>query len=270
MTTTPSFTEETGLVVTDARECAFFTKRKLHTRDAVEHMEGLHRLAQAFSKTPEAMLQELAEAAVELCGADSAGISIETGEGADSFYHWVAAAGQYSAFFDARLPEYPSACGICLERNQPQHFLVNKRFFDILGVEAPAVTDGLLLPWKAGEVRGTIFVMAHGREEAFDLQDCRMLEMLADFAAMAVKQNAKAEQLLQQAGSTGAKSMAHDLAHRINNPLQSLTNLVYLASSDEACPDVRRLAKDLAPNLDRLTDVVRTLLAAPGGNHRPS
>jgi hypothetical protein len=40
-------------------------------------MEGLHRLAVAFVESPETILQELINTAVRLCGADSAGISIE-------------------------------------------------------------------------------------------------------------------------------------------------------------------------------------------------
>ena len=39
-----------------------------------------------------------------------------------------------------------------------------------------------------GATRGTIFIMAHGRTEAFDLEDSRMMQVLADFAAMGVRQ----------------------------------------------------------------------------------
>ena len=59
-------------------------------------------------------------AAVKLCGADSAGISIERdGKTADRYYRWIATAGEYSGFLDASLPQYPSACTVCLERNSP-------------------------------------------------------------------------------------------------------------------------------------------------------
>ncbi|MGC1297955.1 MAG: GAF domain-containing protein [Alloacidobacterium sp.] len=53
--------------------------------------KGLQRIAHAFVEDPETILQELVKAAVELCGADSAGISIEKEDGSDKdFYHWVA------------------------------------------------------------------------------------------------------------------------------------------------------------------------------------
>ena len=142
----------------------------------------------------------------------------------------MATAGQYSGFLNAVLPRYPSACGVCLERGQPQHFRVGQRFFDIMGIEAPLVTDGILLPWEVNETRGTIFVMAHGRTEAFDRADARMMQLLAEFAALGVKQQRQQKKLMDQEKAAAAAAMANDLAHKINNPLQALTNQLYLAS----------------------------------------
>jgi hypothetical protein len=137
-----SSTTDTGLEVLNLRDNATFVARRLHTRDVVLQAEGMHRLARAFVDSPDTILQELVHAAVELCGADSAGISIEKEGGTDEeFYHWIATAGQYSGFLDAVLPRYPSACGLCLERGQAQHFRVGQRFFDILGVEASAARE---------------------------------------------------------------------------------------------------------------------------------
>ena len=159
-----------------------FKARKLHVRDAALQLSALQSLGRAFVEKPETILQELVKAAVDVCGADSSGISIEREDRTDKdFYHWVATAGDYSGFLNAILPRYPSACGVCLERGRPQLFRVSKRFFDILGVEAPLVTDGILLPWEVDGLRGTIFVMAHGRDEAFDTGDVRIMEMLARF-----------------------------------------------------------------------------------------
>jgi hypothetical protein len=70
-------------------------------------MEGMRRIAHAFVENPETILQELVNAAVELCGADSAGISIAKEDRTEKeFYHWVATAGQYSGFLHAILPRY--------------------------------------------------------------------------------------------------------------------------------------------------------------------
>ena len=164
--------ERVGLEVVDLSDGAVMSKRRLHSRNGTMQMEGLHRLAIAFVEHPDTILQELVNAAVRLCGADSAGVSIERDDKTDEHhYKWIATAGEYSGFLDASLPKQPSACTVCLERGTPQLFRVDKRFFDILGVEAPLVMDGILLPWEVEEMRGTIFIISHSRSEAFDSED---------------------------------------------------------------------------------------------------
>jgi hypothetical protein len=256
--------KDTGLEVIDILSDPQFALRKLHVRDVSVQMAGLQRLARAFVENPETILQELVNTAVALCGADSAGISIEREDGTDKdFYHWVATAGAYSGFLNAILPRYPSACGVCLERGRPQLFRVSQRFFEILGVEAPLVTDGILLPWQAEGTRGTIFVMAHGRDEAFDSGDTRMMQMLADFAAMGFRQQRQQKRLIEQERAAAAASMANELAHKINNPLQSITNVIYLAARSETNPELRALATDLGGDIKKLSALVQQLLALP-------
>jgi GAF domain len=264
MSAVDSVTVDTGLEVIDLVEDASFAQRHLHERDVVTQMEGMRRVARAFINKPDTILQELVNAAVELCGADSAGISIERENRTDTdFYEWVATAGAYSGFLNAVLPRSPSACGVCLERGRPQLFRVTKPFFDLLGVEALEVTDGILLPWDEGETRGTIFVMAHGRDEAFDGNDVRMMQMLADFVAMGVRQQRQQKQLMEQAIHAAAAGMANELAHRINNPLQSITNIVYLAGAGGIDGDAKTLAGELAEPIQRLSVLAARLLSLP-------
>jgi hypothetical protein len=262
-----SATTDSGLEVIDLRNDSAFAERRLHVRDVATQMEGMHRLARAFVDRPETILQELVNAAVDLCGADSAGISIEQeGSSDDSFYQWVATAGEYAHFLNATLPRYPSACGVCLERGQPQLFRVTQRFFDLMGIEAPIVTDGILLPWQVEETRGTIWIMAHGRAEAFDSNDVGMMKVLANFAAMGVRQQHQQRLLMERASLAAAAAMANDLAHKINNPLQSLTNIVYLAGEGESGGDAKALAGEISEHLGRLSVVVNKLLTLPSNS----
>jgi signal transduction histidine kinase len=252
---------DTGLDVLDIHSLPAFTSRRLHIRDVATQVKGMQRLAKAFVDDPDTILQELVNLAVELCGADSADISIERPDSTDDeFYEWVATAGVYSSFLNAILPRQPSACGICLQRGRPQLFRVRKRFFDILGVEAPLVTDGILLPWQTGDMRGTIFIMAHSREEAFDEDDLRMMQVLADFAAMGVRQHQQQRLLLDQARIAAAIKMADQLAHQINNPLQSITNLLFLASQGQTQGNAKVLADQLEEPIQRLATLVQKIL----------
>ena len=260
----PSASEllEDGLEVYDLEDESILSRRQSHLRDASKQMNGMHRLATAFVERPESILQELVEAAVQLCGADSAGVSIERDDRTElDHYRWIAAAGEYTPFLDASLPRYPSACSVCLLRGGPQLFKVHQRFFDIVGVKAALITDGILLPWVVEEMRGTIFVIAHGRSEAFDMEDLRMMQVLAGFAAMGVRHQRQQAKLLKQAGASAAAAMANDLAHQINNPLQSLTNILFLAREIDG--PKRELAEELLENFERLSALVQELLAIP-------
>jgi transcriptional regulator with GAF, ATPase, and Fis domain len=267
MVDTALFAAETGLEVIPFEDGPEFARGKSVSRPVARQMQALQRLTRAFVDHPDSILQELVNAAIELCGADSAGVSLEREDRTDEqFYHWAATAGEYSSFLNAMLPRYPSACGVCLDRGEPQRFRVSQKFFDILGVEAPLVTDGLLLPWHVGSTRGTIFVMAHTRHNAFDMEDCRTMTMLSDFAAMAVRQQRQQSQIVQQTRSAAGMAMAHELAHRINNPLQGLTNLIYLAAHGSDDRGAQALAQELSPMLDRLSTLVTTLLALPSSS----
>ena len=257
---------DTGLEVIDLRGFAEFNARQLHVRDVAAQMEALDRLARAFVESPETILQELVDLAIELCGADSAGITMVRpieDRSDDCYYEWVATAGKYSVFLNATLPRWPSGCGLCLERGHPQLFRVTQPFFDLMKVDAPLVTDGLLLPWQVDETQGTFWIMAHERPEAFDGNDCRLMEVLANFAAMGVRQQRQQKRLLEHAGAEAAAAMANDLAHKINNPLQSLTNLVYLAAHGKGTSETKTLAIALSDHIERLTALVGELLTIP-------
>jgi two-component sensor histidine kinase len=264
MSGTASIQANSGLEVQNISEDAAFAARRLHIHAAAAQTEGMLRIARAFVERPETVLQELVNAAVDLCGADSAGVSIEQEEPTDdNYYKWIATAGQYTGFVNAVLPRQPSACSVCLERGEPQIFRVGQPFFDMMGVDAPLVTDGILLPWETDGSRGTIWIMAHGRTEAFDAIDLKTMQLLADFAATAVLQLQQQKLLLQQAGATAARALAHELAHQINNPLQSLTNITYMAAHGEGNSDTKALALEMADHISRLALLVKKLVALP-------
>src|ERR1700733_8353434 len=256
---------DTGLEVIDLQYDAAFAARRLHIRDVAMQMEGMQRLARAFVESPDTILQELGNAAGDLCGADSAGISIEQENGSDdNFYQWVATAGEYAGFLNATLPRYPSACGMCLKRGRPHHLRVGQPFLVLMGVEAPKQSDGILLPWQVEETRGTIWIVAHGNGEAFDRDDLRMMEVLADFAAMAMRHQRQQCSLLEQASATAAASMANDLAHKGNNPLQGPTNLGYLAAEGKRDGEAKMMAGELSEHIQRMAVLVGEFLALPG------
>ena len=254
----------TGLEITDLRDAPAFAARPERARDVAIIPEGMRRIAHAFIDYPDSVLQVLVETAVELCGADSSAISLEKEDRTEeAWYHWVAIAGEYSGMYNAIFPHYPTGCSVCLERGAPQHVRASSNYFDLLGITAKPVTDGLMFPWQTDAGRGTFYILAHEREAAFDQGDVRIMQILADFAAIGVRQIRQQKQLLRQAGLLAEAAMANTLAHNINNPLQSLINILYLAAEGHYGESAKLVGNQALGDLERLSSLVHELLSLP-------
>jgi PAS domain S-box-containing protein len=76
-------------------------------------------------------------------------------------------------------------------------------------------------------------------------------------------QKATEAALMEQEKLATATKLLNELAHSINNPLQSLTNLVYLAAETQNGSDAKTLAKEMSGDLGRLTELVKRILELP-------
>jgi GAF domain-containing protein len=248
--------------VVELRTDTEFAHRHHRSRDVVREIDAMQRLAHVFAAHPQEILTELVSISMELCSADGAGITLEefSPTGLAQF-RWIATVGSYAPFLGAVLPRDFSPCNICLARSQPQIFRVSKLYLDTIGVDAPPVTDGLLIPWHVDHTRGTLWVIANHSSSLFDPQDYRVLQSLANFAAIAVRHQAQQQRLTEQAAANAAANMANDLAHRINNPLQSLTNTVFLAA--QGGTDANVFARQAAEDIVKLSTLVKELLHLP-------
>lgn len=242
---------------------AAFPQRTPKHRDPAREAVALRRLAHLFASRPEVVLQELCNIAVESCGADSAGISLEVPnpDPAEARFRWVAIAGSFAQYLNGVTPRFYSPCGTCLDRNAPQLYRVTKPYYDFLGVEADPIVDGLLIPWVADDTRGTLWVVSHTNPEAFDIDDYQFLRSLANFASIAVRYRRQQEELVHQERAAAAAALANRLAHQINNPLQSLTNILFLAVQNEA--DSRSYVLQASQDLEELSRLVKASLALP-------
>jgi hypothetical protein len=68
---------------------------------------------------------------------------------------------------------------------------------------------------------------------------------------------------MERASAEGAAAMANDLAHKINNPLQSLTNVLYLAANGHYGEESKIVGADTLGDLNRISALVGELLALP-------
>ena len=167
-------------------------------------------------RSRDTILQELVSAAVDLCGADSAGWRQEKDGSGQEFYHWIATAGQYSRILERRSATKSQRVRALSGAWAPAALHRLEEVFRHPRRGSTLLPDGILLPWKTEDSRGTIFVMAHGRTEAFDENDARLMTMLADFAAMGYRQQKQQARLIVQERAAAAAQMANRLAHEIN------------------------------------------------------
>jgi signal transduction histidine kinase len=209
---------------------------------------------------PENVLQELVDVAMTCCAADSAGISLEEPDaGGNPTFRWVAIAGSFSPYLGGRTPRFFSPCGTCLDSGRPHLYRVTKPYYDFLGVTASPITDGILIPWEADQIRGTIWAVSHTSEEAFERPDYELLKSLSDYVAIIIRQQKLDEKARQAAKAEASVERAHKMAHQINNPLQSLTNILFLAS--QGGPDTEKYMQLALAQLASLSERVRQLLA---------
>ncbi len=242
-----------------------FMARTCKQRDSTNELGAVRRLAHVFAKSPEGVLQELVDIAVEFCGADSAGISLEELSDTGEFrFRWVAIAGSFAPFLNGTTPRFFSPCGTCLSSGRAQLYRVTKPYYDFLGVEAEPITDGMLIPWINESVRGTIWAVSQRSHEAFDVRDYRLLENLADFASITLRYQVQQEILRKRERDRAYAERTNEMAHQINNPLQSLTNSLYLARSGG--PDAEKYLDLALAELAALSDMAKKLLSLKDAN----
>lgn len=251
---------DTGMEMRDLLDDPDFGTRTGKKRDFHQPFEALSRITQVFAENPAGVLQELVNVAVRCCGAESAGISQEEpNDAGEPTFRWIAIAGSFERYLGARTPRHYSPCGTCLDRRRAQLYRVTKPYYDFLGVMADPILDGMLIPWETETIRGTIWAVSHSSERAFEIQDYKLLRSLADFVGIILRQQAAEAQAKLRAKAEASAARAHRMAHQINNPLQSLTNTMFLAR--QGGPDTQKYIEQAFTELTALSDRVRKLLA---------
>ncbi|HSK30121.1 MAG TPA: GAF domain-containing protein, partial [Candidatus Limnocylindria bacterium] len=147
--------------------------------------QALTALAQAFANAPDTILQKLAETALELCGADTAGISLLDEKDGAEVFRWVALAGVFRDRRNSTMPRNASPCGTTIDRNAAQLMHMAERVFPAL-TSIPPVVEALLVPFHVdNQPVGTVWVFAHDERKKFDQEDERVVKTLARFASAA-------------------------------------------------------------------------------------
>jgi signal transduction histidine kinase/CheY-like chemotaxis protein len=263
---------EAGVLITE-RLC----ERPARAPDFASENAALVALAGALTRHDEYFLQSLAERALDLCGAQSSGISVlRAPENGEPGFDWVAAAGLCAPYRNATSPIDDSPCGISVTLGATQLYSYPQRHFSFLRGPGPEVVEGLVvvIPF-ADAPHGTIWVMSHNEQKKFDQEDCRVLASLAAFAGVALtlrrsRRQAEAEAALTlQARDALEKSNVRReefismLGHELRNPMTPIESAITIAMRSVAADKRASRALDIARRqLRQLRTLVDDLLDA--------
>ena len=139
-----------------------------------------------MAASPEGILQKLADTALTLCRAHSAGLSLLEEGDQKSNFHWRAIAGQWAPHINGGTPRNFGPCGTVLDQDVAMVCSHPELDFPYWAPIKPVLEEGLLIPFHIkGEAVGTIWVVAHDASRRFDAEDLRVMTSLGTFAAAA-------------------------------------------------------------------------------------
>jgi signal transduction histidine kinase len=212
--------------------------RQTRAPNHVAENDALMALAEKLASSPDDVLQKLAETALGLCHAQTAGVSLLQSDG-ERFY-WPALAGVWASHVGGGMPRAFSPCGTVLDRNAAQLMSHPERHFLYFAAVTPWIEEVLLIPfYVSGKAVGTLWVIVHDHSRRFDTEDLRLMTNLGTFASAAY-------QTLQSINSTKlANAQLESEVERRTSSLRHLSAQLMRLQDEEH----RRIARNLHDSL---------------------
>ncbi|CAD6561990.1 Sensor histidine kinase RcsC [Paraburkholderia hiiakae] len=217
--------------------------------DYAAENKALVRLARAQTGPKTNLWQEIAEAALAVCEAGSAGISLVEGTGENRSFRWQAVAGVCADLRGKTTAWNECPCGVTLQKGTPQLFIQPQLQFPCLRFANVYVAEGVVVPIAFGDVQlGAIWVMSHTDSRRFDCEDIRLLSNLAAFAGTALTVVATRDSGIES--DQRHNEFIAMLGHELRNPM---------APIDSAIGAAARLCADNAKAVEVLTVAQRQM-----------
>lgn len=219
------------------------SSRPARQPDHAAENAALVRLAAAQTGPRESLLDEISQAALSLCDAGSAGMSLVESVGESFQFRWLAVAGLCAELRGKTTAWDECPCGITLQAGEPQLFIRPQDWFPSLRFPNVDVPEGVVVPIASnGKQLGAIWVMSHDPKRQFDQEDVRLLSNLAMFAGAALT-------VVNERDNGIANDQRHGefiamLGHELRNPM---------APIDSAIGAAKKLCADNATAVEVLT-----------------
>jgi two-component sensor histidine kinase len=218
--------------------------------DYLREKLAMQDLAQHMSDEPAQVLPRLVQLAMELCGADSAGVSVL--EPATKEFRWFGLKGVLSTFEGAHTPRHNSPCGLCLDMDGPILMDRPERAYDWIRDADISVPEVLLVPLhkKGLDAMGTLWLVSEQRGH-FTRAHAEMMTDLSAFAATALRMIQTDDQLT--AALQEQEVLTREMSHRVKNLFTLMSSMVRMT---------RRGAKSADDFADKLTGRIAALADA--------
>jgi signal transduction histidine kinase len=163
--------------------------------DSRQENIALLNLAKVMVHSPNELIDTLLRMAMQLCKAGTAGLSIlESQENGEQVFRWTNLAGAFSNKIGGTTPRHFSPCGLTLDRDAPQLFKYPGNYFQYLNGIELQIVEALVLPIHLGAQKpGTIWVVSFDDKIKFDSEDVRIMAVLAEFTACALRLNGSSQ-----------------------------------------------------------------------------
>jgi two-component sensor histidine kinase len=200
-----------------------------------------------MSEGPGEFPSRLVRLAMEICAADSGGISVLEPESRQ--FRWHALSGVLATFENATTPRDDSPCGVCLDHGGPVLMAYPERAYDWIREASITVPEVLLVPLsiKGEDAVGTLWIVA-GASHHFDGGHARMLTELASFAGAALRMiqtETRLKAALQQ-----QETLTGEMSHRVKNLFALVDGMIRMTARSAETP--RNMAAALTGRLHAL------------------
>ena len=200
-------------------------RRPAPAPDYLREKLAIQDLAHQMANHPEELLPHLVKQAVDICEADSAGISVLEG----SVFRWLGLVGTLAVFEGATTPRDHSPCGVCIDHRGAVLMERPERVYGWIADANITVPEVLLVPLIAhgGAPIGTLWVVAREGQH-FNTGHERVMTELASFTSIALRM-VQAESRLQKALDE-QETLTKEMSHRIKNLFAITDGMIRMTS----------------------------------------